>query len=126
MYAIEGCWRGLSDRLRRYTIRIDGFVSLQASLSGGECVTRPFTFSGNKLVINFASSAAGSVRVELQDINGKPLDGFRLQDCPEIFGDDIHRVVSWKSNDVSKLAGQPVRLRVVLKDADLYSFQFSR
>jgi hypothetical protein len=124
LYAIEGCWRGTSDRLRRYTIRIDGFVSLQAPLAGGECVTKPLTFSGSKLVINFASSAAGSVRVELQDADGKPLNGYRLTDCPEIFGDSLQRTVSWKSSDVSKLAGVPVRLRFVLKDADLYSFQF--
>ena len=53
-------------------------------------------------------------------------DGFRLEDCPEVFGDSIERVVSWNSgSDLSKLAGQPVRLRVVLKDADLYSFRFN-
>jgi len=125
MYAVEGCWRGVSDRLRRYTIRIDGFVSLQAPLSGGECITKPLIFSGRKLVINYATSAAGSIRVEIQDANGKPLHGFRLEDCPEIFGDSIERTVFWTTGpDLSKLAGQPVRLRMLLKDADLYSFQF--
>ena len=28
--------------------------------------------------------------------------------------------------DLSKLAGRPVRLRMLLKDADLYSFQFEK
>jgi hypothetical protein len=125
MYAIEGCWRGTSDRLRRYTIRIDGFVSLQTPLSGGECITKPLAFSGKQLAINFATSAAGSIRVELQDASGKPIDGFRLEDSQEIFGDSIKRTVAWKSgSDVGKLAGQPVRLRIVAKDADLFSFQF--
>ena len=127
MYAVEGCWRGVSDRLRRYTIRIDGFVSLQAALSGGECITKPLMFSGSKLAINYATSAAGSIRVEIQDANGKPLDGFRLEDCPEVFGDSLERTVSWKAgSDLSKLAGRPVRLRMMLKDADLYSFQFHK
>ena len=41
------------------------------------------------------------------------------------YGDQIDRVVSWKSGtDVSQLAGKPVRLKVELKDADLYSFRF--
>ena len=124
-YAVEGCWRGTSDRLRRYTIRIDGFVSLQAPLSGGEFTSKPIVFSGNKLVINFATSAAGSIHLEIQNPAGKPFESFRLSDCPEIFGDSLERVVAWKGgSDVSKLAGQPVRLRVVAKDADLYSFQF--
>ena len=42
-----------------------------------------------------------------------------------IFGDTIERTVTWKNGgDVSALAGKPVRLRFVLKDADLYAFQF--
>jgi len=113
------------NRFRRYTLRIDGFVSVQAPLSGGELVTKPLTFEGRELVINYSTSAAGSVQVEIQDAEGNPIDGFTLAQCPEIFGDDIARVVSWEGgSDVSALAGRPVRLRFMLKDADLYSIQF--
>jgi hypothetical protein len=83
------------------------------------------TFSGKTMAINYSTSAAGDIRVEIQDVNGKPLDGFRLEDCPEVFGDSLERTVSWKAgNDLGKLAGRPVRLRFVIKDADLFSFQF--
>ena len=93
--------------------------------SGGEVVTKPLTFSGSKLAMNFATSAAGSVRVEFQDLSGEPVEGFTLADCPEIFGDQIEQVVTWKSgNNVGQLAGKPVRLRFVLQDADLYSIRF--
>ena len=127
MYAIENCWRGTADRLRRYTIRIDGFVSLHAPFSGGECVTKPIVFSGNKLVINYATSAAGGVVIEIQDALGKPIPGFTAADCPEIFGDSLERTVRWKGgDDLGKLAGRPVRLRMTLKDADLYSLQFRK
>jgi hypothetical protein len=125
VYAVEGCFRGRNDRLRRYTIRVDGFVSLQAPLSGGEFTTKPIVFSGSKLVLNYSTSAAGSVRVELQDLDGKPLSGFSLADCPEIYGDSLERTVAWKpGSELTKLAGHPVRLQMALKDADLYSFQF--
>lgn len=125
IYAIEGDWRGKSDWLRRYTIRIDGFISLQATLDGGEVLTKPLTFEGNQLVMNYGTSAAGSVYVEIQDGAGEPIEGFALSDCPEIFGDTIERVVSWKGgSDVSALAGKAVRLRFVLKEADLYSIRF--
>jgi hypothetical protein len=124
-YSVENCWRGIADQMRRYTIRIDGFVSLQAALSGGEFTTKPILFSGKNLVLNFATSAAGSLQVELQDADGKPIEGFTLADCPEIFGDAIARTVAWKGNaDVSSLAGKPIRLHIVAKDGDLYSFQF--
>ena len=125
IYATESYWTGHADWLRRFTLRIDGFVSVQAPLAGGELVTRPLVFEGSKLEINFSTSAAGSVRIEIQDADGTPVEGFRLADCPEIFGDALERVVSWKGNsDVGRLAGKPVRLRFVLRDADLYSIRF--
>jgi hypothetical protein len=94
-------------------------------MEGGEATTKPFVFSGNQLEINFSTSAAGSIGIELQDENGKPLPGFTLEECPEIYGDEIERTVEWNSNaDLSKLEGKPVRMRIVLKDADLYSFRF--
>jgi len=110
---------------RRYTLRIDGFVSAQAPLSGGEFVTKPLIFEGKELVINFSTSAVGSIQVEIQDTDSNPIDGFSLSDCPEIFGDSIERVVTWQGvSNVSKLADKPIRLRFVIKDADLYSIQF--
>jgi hypothetical protein len=77
------------------------------------------------LTVNFASSAAGGLRVELQTAEGRPIDGFTRGDCPEIIGDRIEHTVSWKSgSDIGKLARQPVRLRCELHDADLYALQF--
>ena len=75
--------------------------------------------------MNFSTSAAGSIRVELQDSDGKPIPGFTLADCPEIYGDEIERVVSWRGGaDVGALAGRAVRLCFALKDADLYAIRF--
>ena len=75
--------------------------------------------------MNFATSTAGSIRVEIQGEDGTPLDGYSLESCPEIYGDAIEEVVAWEGgSDVGKLAGKPVRLRFELKDADLYSVRF--
>lgn len=124
-YTTEGYYVGESTRLRRHTIRIDGFVSVRAPLAGGQLVTKPMTFAGSELVLNFSTSAAGSIRVEIQDAEGNPLPGFTLADSSDLFGDAIERVVSWKDGgDVAGLAGKPIRLRFTLSDADLYSFRF--
>ncbi|MGE5192293.1 MAG: hypothetical protein ACM3U2_07290 [Deltaproteobacteria bacterium] len=112
--------------LRRYSLRTDGFVSVNAPYDGGELVTKPLVFTGKELTLNFATSAAGSVRAELQDAAGKPLAGFSLADAVETIGNDLDRAVHWKSgSDVSALAGKPVRLRLVLKDADVYALRFA-
>lgn len=111
--------------LRRYTLRTDGFVSVNAPYGGGELLTKPFTFRGSQLAINYATSAPGSLRVEVQDQSGKPCDGFALADCREIYGDEIERVVDWKrGSDLAGLNGKPIRLRFAMKDADLYSLCF--
>jgi hypothetical protein len=125
LFATESYWTGKSSLLRRYSLRLDGFVSVKAPLSGGEVVTKPIVFSGKELAINFASSAAGDVRVEIQDEGGKPIPGFSRDDCGPHFGDAVERVVTWKGGtDLSSLAGKAVRIRFVLRDADLFSYRF--
>ena len=111
--------------LARYSLRLDGFGSARAPYEGGEVITKPLRFKGTQLEINYSTSAAGSLRVEIQDVEGKPLLGFSLSECWEIIGDEIERVVTWQENpELGALAGKPVRLRFVMKDADLYSLRF--
>jgi len=111
--------------LRRYSLRLDGFTSIYAPLTGGSVVTKPFTFQGKCLEINFSTSAAGRLRIEFQDDRGNPITGYTLEDCDLQYGDQIDRVVTWNSkSDVSELVGRSVRLRFELKDADVFAFQF--
>lgn len=114
-----------TNRMRRAVLRPDGFVSLHAGGETGEVTTRPLRFGGTELELNLSTSAAGGVQVEIQDEQGQPVPGFTLADCPVIYCDRIAHVVSWKGgSDLSSLAGQMVRLRFVMKDADLYSMRF--
>jgi len=107
--------------LRRYALRIDGFFSWSADFVGGQVVTKPVTFTGNSLSINFATSSLGSVRVRILDESGNPIDGY---DSGNHFGDSLDRPVAFEK-PMADLNGKPVRLEFTLQDADLYSFQFS-
>lgn len=119
-------YRKDSAHMRRGVLRLDGFASLHADAAPGELVTKPFTFRGRRLTLNYATSAAGSVQVEVQTVEGKPIPGFALADAPETFGDKIDADFAWKQGvDVSELAGKPIRLRFVLRDADVYSYRFA-
>ena len=110
--------------LQRGVLRTDGFVSLDAA-QDGEALTRPIVFSGNTLQINYRTSAVGRVRIELLDEAGAPVEGFTLNDADELYGDDIDRTVTWNGvSDVSALAGRPVRLRLVMRGAEVYSLRF--
>jgi hypothetical protein len=111
--------------VERLLLRTDGFASVSAPWAGGEMLTKPFTFAGDALEINYRTGAAGSVRIEITDTEGSPLAGFAAADGEEIIGDEIERVVVWKTgSDVASLAGKPVRLRFILADADVFSFRF--
>ena len=126
-YSTEAYWEGNATKIRRSTLRLDGFVSAQATCAGGELVTKPLIFAGGALSLNFETGGPGELKVEIQNPDGTPVPGFALSDCFPIFGDHLDFPVSWKGKgtDVSALAGKPVRLRFTLKDADLYAFQFA-
>ncbi|MCH2180737.1 MAG: hypothetical protein MK108_01910 [Mariniblastus sp.] len=104
-----------ADLGQRLANRIGSAVTLQPGIEMAE----------RHLSINMATSAAGSIRVEIQKPDGSPYPGFSLADSDEMIGDRIEQTVSWSGrSDLSELANQPIRLRFVLRDADLYSLQF--
>jgi hypothetical protein len=104
----------------RYVLRTDGFASLQAGAGPGTLLTKPITYAGAHLQLNLATSAVGSVWVEVLTEAGEVLATSEAQ-----FGDAIGRTVTWRDRaDVAEFAGRPVRLRFTLEEADLYSFRF--
>jgi hypothetical protein len=131
-----------SVRVRRATLRPDGFASVHAPWTGGEFTTKPLRFEGSEIALNYSTSVAGSIRVEIQDENGKPIPGYRLDDGAEIFGDELDRLVTWRKghsdvltpdreeipyrpSDIARaLGGKSIRLRFVMKAAHLYAFRF--
>ncbi|WP_395751551.1 hypothetical protein [Prosthecobacter sp.] len=117
VYASEAYYQGPGSRIRRFTFRVDGCVSVSAK--DGVVVTKPLTFDGSKLVLNLISR--GETRVEVLDVEGKVIPGFAAGDCKPIQGDHINHEVVWKGGS---LAGKKVWLRFELKDADLFALQF--
>ncbi|HBJ83629.1 MAG TPA: hypothetical protein DDZ88_07130 [Verrucomicrobiales bacterium] len=109
-------YRHADHRIRRLTVRKQGFASMHADAKGGEFTTHPLKFTGKNLVLNYSTSAAGSIQIDALDESGKVLAAM-----PELYGDDLEASVL----DVSKLIGQSIRLRVKMKDADLYALRFA-
>lgn len=132
-------------------LRLDGFASMEGYDPEGTIITRPLMFEGDHLVINAraptkpfsgvamsdpqrggeikvksVSGPFGTLRVEILDARGIPLEGFRAADCDAFAGDEIRHVVTWNGKkDVSNLVGKQIRLKFRLANAGLYSFQFT-
>ena len=111
----------------RAIFRLDGFVSADAAYEGGELTTPLLTFTGSRLQYNAKTGGGGFIRTEILDSSGTPIPGFSLAESHRVNGNSVRHLASWKgSADVSSLAGQPVRLRLVMRDAKLYALQFVR
>jgi hypothetical protein len=119
MYFPEG-YRVKNVNFRRYTIRQDGFFSWFGPYKGADVLTKEIEISGDAMVVNFATSSAGSLRVAICDENGKTIDGYESN---VLFGDKVDRPVRFPKS-LAALSGKKVRLRFEMKDAHLYSFAF--
>ncbi len=125
VYATEAYYGPVPGRVRRFTYRLDGFVSLQAGEKGGSVLTKSLQIAGKELTVNCQVQKGGSLRVELQDADGNALAGFASADCDPFTGDATSAKISWGGkSDLSSLKGKAVRVKYFLSKGDLYSMQF--
>ncbi len=107
-------------------LRVDGFVSLEAQCEEGSVTTTPLLLEGTTLPAVHINAFArpGTVTVEVLDLDGNPIEGFRRSDCiPLTMADRTDHAVAWRSNrNLNSLAGRPVRLCFYVQGAKLYSF----
>lgn len=106
--------------------RTDGISSLSAGWGSGTAITKLFTFTGDRLELNYSTSASGSIKCELLGEDGRVLEGFSFDDCHERVGDEISAFIEWQGGSLKSISGLPVRLRFSLREADIYSFRFVR
>lgn len=107
------------------TLRRDGFASIEGGTMGGSLTTRPVTFKGSCLFIN-ADAADGELLAEVLDQNGDVVMPFAREECVPVRSDKTVQQVMWRGGDnLSRLAGTPVRFRFWLRNARLYSFWVS-
>lgn len=110
-----------STHFDRYALRIDGFFSWYANFGGGEILTKPFTFEGSELELNFATSGLSYMTVSVCDENGNEIEGYNTY---KMFGNSLNRKVDFEK-PLKDLEGKPIRLKFFLRDCDLYSFKFN-
>jgi hypothetical protein len=109
---------GSHNRLVKYTIRLDGFVSLHAGGEEKRIVTKEFTYDGKDLYANIATSARGHAYFTIKS-------GDESYTSVEVFGNATHKRIRFADDAfIGKLRGKSVTLEIELYDADLYSIKF--
>lgn len=94
--------------LSRVVLRKDGFTAMEGGNERGEFTPPPLTFEGEALHLNLNTSSLGILRVEIQNTEGEPIEGYTLDDCDRVHtANTIDRVVTFNSDsDLSELAGR--------------------
>lgn len=107
------------NKLVKYTIRLDGFVSLHAGGEAAEAVTRPFIYEGENLYANIETSARGFAYFTLKC-------GDEEYTSCEIFGNAVDKLIRFDKEDaVKRLSGKEVTLTLQMYDCDIYSIRFA-
>src|SRR5262249_53018818 len=105
-------------------LRRDGFVSLHAGADEGLVITRPLVLREPKRLVVNAAARRGAIAVEVLDPVLDVVPGFGAGDALPLAGDALEHVFAWKrGSDLGALRGRTVRLRIRLRNADLYSIQ---
>ena len=111
----------------RLVQRLDGFVSLDSMYENDAVVvTKPLTFTGNRLTLNIDTEATGFAQVGVLDVQGKPIPGFSLDECIYVNGDFVDTEIEWldKGKDVGQLVGRTIQLVFRMRGSKLYAMQF--
>ncbi len=118
VYATEAYYEGPDSRVRRFTYRKDGFVSVRFGEQGGTAITKPIRFEGDDLVLNYSVGKGGSLKVSMAPVGGKR-GRFKA-----LSGDKIRGKVSFEMGGLDGLVGKSVHLTFEGQSAHLYSMQF--
>jgi hypothetical protein len=113
----------------RVVQRLDGFVSADTPYNHeGKIITKPLIFKGNRLLLNIDTDATGYIQVGFLNEAGKPIDGFRVEDCIYLNGDFVETEVEWlqSGKDISSQQGKIVRVVFKMRGSRLFAMQFSK
>ena len=107
--------------ITRAVLRVDGFVSINADLQEGFIITRPLTFSGKALEINYQTENDGYLQVQIDTFS----EGCCRHLASEaLAGDMVDKRINWPEQKLKELNGMPVRITFKMKNAKLFSFRF--
>lgn len=117
---------GIFARNNLYKIRIDGFASISSDFEEGFFITKPLRLKGNRLEVNYSTTAGGYVTIELLDAANNPTPNVTQAISEKLIGDEISRTVMWENlADLSSFKNKIIKLKITLKEADLYALKFN-
>lgn len=104
-------------------LRRDGFASLSAGQTPGTVVTRPLTFSGQRLFVNAEVGEGGWVKAAVLTRDREPITSYELADSVPLEHGTTKGQMIWTGiQNLAPPEKSHVRLMLQLKSARLYAF----
>ena len=114
---------GTQSAILHHQLRLDGFCYFESAGGPGSLTTRVIFWQGGELRIN-VKAPHGEVRVQVEDGNGKSLEGFGFEDCVPFAGDELFWRPMWNNGrSISELEKSIVRLSVKLTHGAIYAIR---
>lgn len=104
------------------TLRKDGFASMDADTDEGSITTTLLQAEGAPLAVNYAARDGGMLAVEILNEQGAVIEGYGREDCLPLAGDSVNAAVTWKTRSALPDSPGPIRLRFLLRNVSLYSY----
>jgi hypothetical protein len=121
----QGRTKNLSKSVGMWSIRRDGFTSVDAAMFEGTLTTRTVKFSGKYMFVN-VDDAAGSLQAEIIDESGNVIAPFSKDNCTPVSVDSTRKQVTWSgASDMTAVANRNVKIKFYLTNGRLYSFWVS-
>ncbi|MCF7709115.1 MAG: hypothetical protein K9N52_09485 [Verrucomicrobia bacterium] len=113
--------RGMNGKIGLATLRKDGFASLDAGIDKGIVTTKPLSNTKGQLHINY-DARDGGLLVEVLDTQGNVIPGYERSNCHKLTENSINQIVTWNDKNSLPTNKNPIRLRLILQNASVYSF----
>lgn len=121
--ALHGLVRRASQTVGIMAYRKNGWVSIQPEAQSGVLVTKVVK-AGKTLAINARTRDGGSIRVEVLHADGEPIPACCGDNAATFSGDATDITLAWSNGAVKELPSEPIRLRITIKNADLYALRW--
>jgi len=110
-------------QLLSYSLRADGFMSLNATEKSALISTRVVTCNPSKIRVN--GNFRGELKAELRDEQGKAIKGFSFNESTPVTGDVTNALLAWRGQ---KRVHDAVKTSVALRwtNGDLFSLRFQK
>lgn len=108
-----------------YEMRLDGFAAMRTRSKDGVLRTKTIIPQSGDLSLNVKTPRHTAVQVQILDgETGKPIPGYTRDEAISISGDHLFAKPRWQNKtDLSELVGQPIRIEVFMREAELYAIR---